>query len=115
MSATYDENVDGIAEAWSYCEERLRLAEVQGIQTNANYKGIYRSFIQWVELYSAQLAMVNENENDNAAPLESYVSCLGTVYITQYNVETYFTKVVVNQSSSSRATLKKKLVPLIGY
>ena len=109
---TYHVNFDGIPAAWRYCERRMLFAKSETIGTNSTYESIYRKFILWVEEYSAHLAIVdgeNANENNTAAPLETYVISLGTVYVTQRNVETYFTQVVVNLAGTSTASLKKKI------
>ncbi len=114
---TYHENFDGITAAWRYCERRMLFAKSETIGTNSTYESIYRKFILWVEEYSAHLAIVDENQNENntAAPLETSVSKLGTVYVTQQNVETYFTQVVVNLAGTSTASLKKKSVASAGF
>ena len=114
---TYHENFDGITAAWRYCERRMLFAKSETIGTDSTYESIYRKFIQWVKEYSAYLAIVDEKqiENNTTALLETSVSSLGTVYVTQRNVVTYFTQVVVNLAGTSTASLKKKSVASAGF
>ena len=54
----------------------------------------------------------NEYQNQNETVLGTGVSSNGTVYITQYNVETYFQLVVVPNSRGSACTVRKKISAL---
>ena len=112
---TYHENPEPNGRVWSYCEQRLLTITAATKRINANYRGVYKSFIRFYDDYMANFAMVNdENNKNNAVPLESYVSTgsSGTVYITQYNVETYFTHIVVASPNASKATVRKKISAL---
>jgi hypothetical protein len=97
----------------------MHAAMALGVQLNANYRGVYRSYIRWYDEYMAEIAMVDDDdfeEGVNVRRLESYVPVhddnSGTVYITQSNVEMYFALVVVNSPVSGKATVRKKISAL---
>ena len=108
---TYDENSEPYSNIWAYCKSRYDKAVILHVSTNKSYVGTYSSFINWFEDYNAHNLMVafeNNNENNEVETvLGTGVSVNGTVYITQYNVETYFQLVVVPTSVGAPCTVRK--------
>lgn len=111
----YHENPEPLEAVWPYCEGRMRSVLAIPTTINANYRGVYKSYIRWYDEYMAEIAMVDDDdfeEDINVRRLESYVNTSGTVYITQKNVETYFALVVANSPKGGKATQRKKISAL---
>ena len=108
----YDENFEGNSHAWEYCKERMNKFQALTVGTNRTYKAAYRSFILFWVAKMAHFPMVDGDANENETVLQTDVSDQGTVYITQYNVETYFEQVVVPTAKGAKCTIRKKISAL---
>jgi hypothetical protein len=105
---------DGFPTAWDYCEDRIAKSLESGRSTNTNYLCIYRAFIRWFDSKWAHYPIVDHDDNENPRP-RPYRSTDGLVFITQYNVELYFSTHVVLTAVGSNATNRRKVSALNWY
>lgn len=94
-----EETAAALNNIWRYCEERLWRIRVQHTRkTNNTYKCIYKHYCKWL-----QSALLNEDLRIN------HIAGLpeGVVFITQHNVEAYYTECVVHMDGGMDCVHKK--------
>jgi hypothetical protein len=115
--ANEDGIFDGFPTAWEYCENRIAMATKNRGFTNTNYLCIYKSFVKWFDSKYAHYPIVDhENPENQPPPLNVHRGTDGgLVFITQYNVELYFSTHVVLTAVGSNATNRRKVSALNWY
>jgi hypothetical protein len=114
MMAGDDGILTGFQSVWPYCEARIRSAEVKMIRPNQNYKCIYRAFIIWFDEKRHHFAIVDDGDPPigQPRPLEVFTGTEGNIYITQYNVEMWYSTHLAQVATTGKATIRKKVSAL---
>lgn len=107
--AANDGNTNGFQSAWPYCIDRIERNDALGTHTNRSYRAIYRAYIVWFDRKQHDFfSMVEIDHSSLPRPLETRTSPDGLVFITQANVELYFSTHLVNIPTAGPATMKRK-------
>lgn len=112
----YNDDIHDIPSSWGYCKARVeRAKEDRGISPNQTYLSTYHNFIDWFDQKRFAMVELGEVDIDLQHPLETYESTEGTVHITQYNVDMYFSTYLVHHPTGNKATTKRKVSALTWF
>ena len=107
--AANDANTNGFRSSWPYCLDRLDRADALSTHTNRTYRSIYRAFIVWFDSKEHDFFTMVDSDHARPRPLETRTSADGTVYITQDNVDLYFSTHLINIPTSGPACMRRKM------
>ena len=109
--AANDDVLDGFPSVVDYCEARIKKFDPKTLNACGTYVSIYRSFNRWVDDNRAHFPMVEESQIDvdqrHTALTIRTTGTDGTVFITQSNVELYFTTHLVRVNTSTLPVLRR--------
>ena len=108
----FDETTDTVED---YCNARI--ASLPRLKWNDNYRSIYRAFCCWIDDKMVHSPIVEEAEDVVVAhdSLTYRESSEGTVFITQNNVDVFFSTHLVNIHNMSLPVMRKKVSALIWF
>ena len=108
----FDETTDTVED---YCNARIAL--LPRLKWNDNYRSIYRAFCCWIDEKMVHFPIVEEAEDVVVAhdSLTYRESTEGTVFITQNNVDVYFSTHLVNIHNMSLPVMRKKVSALTWF
>ena len=114
--ANEDGIFDGFHTAWDYCEDRIAKSSEKARKKDSTYFYIYKAFVSWFDSKFAHFPIVDDDGFENPHPLDMYRNTDGgLVFITQKNVELYFSTHIVLTAVGTAANNKRKMSGLNWY
>ena len=108
--ASHHGDFEGFPSASGYCDNRMRKYVAVARKPNETYSSIYKQFIRWFDEKRLHFPIVTEEEaavDQQRQALTTRTSDQGTVFVTQRNVDLYFSTYLVSVPTSTLQAMRR--------